>query len=143
MLCVSLLLDRMAVSGPDAQQRVRGVEVRPFPASRRLVTGAVRAGRRIVPMHGLFDVDITTARRLLADHATPLSLTAFVVRVGRPGGRRRHGQRRGYGKVRAQPGPGAVGAADGGDGDELATGQHDADRSGDALRVLSPRSERA
>lgn len=79
MLRVSLLLDRMAVSGPDAQQRVRGVEVRPFPASRRLVTGAVRAGRRIVPMHGLFDVDITPARRLLADHAPPLSLTAFVV----------------------------------------------------------------
>jgi hypothetical protein len=30
-------------------------------------------------MHGLFDVDITTARRLLADHAPPLSLTAFFV----------------------------------------------------------------
>jgi pyruvate/2-oxoglutarate dehydrogenase complex dihydrolipoamide acyltransferase (E2) component len=43
------------------------------------VTEAVRAGRRIVPMHGLFDVDITPARRLLADHAPPLSLTAFVV----------------------------------------------------------------
>ncbi len=46
--------------------RERGVTVRPFPSSRRLVTSAVRAGRRIVPMHGLFDVDITaaaTARR--------------------------------------------------------------------------------
>ena len=43
--------------------RERGVVVRPFPSRRRLVTAAVRSGRRIVPMHGLFDVDITTARR--------------------------------------------------------------------------------
>jgi hypothetical protein len=59
--------------------RERGVTVRPFPSSRRLVTAAVRAGRRIVPMHGLFDVDITTARRLLAAYDPPLSLTAFVI----------------------------------------------------------------
>jgi pyruvate/2-oxoglutarate dehydrogenase complex dihydrolipoamide acyltransferase (E2) component len=44
-----------------------------------LVTAAVRAGRRIVPMHGLFEVDITTARNLLAQVQPPLSLTAFVV----------------------------------------------------------------
>jgi hypothetical protein len=30
-------------------------------------------------MHGLFDVDITIARRLLGMHEPPLSLTAFVV----------------------------------------------------------------
>jgi pyruvate/2-oxoglutarate dehydrogenase complex dihydrolipoamide acyltransferase (E2) component len=59
--------------------RARGVTVRPFPPSRRLVTAAVRAGRRIVPMHGLFEVDITAARRLLAQSQPPLSLTAFVV----------------------------------------------------------------
>ncbi len=59
--------------------RERGVTVRLFPSSRRLVTAAVRAGRRIMPMHGLFDVDITTARRLLAEHDPPLSLTAFVI----------------------------------------------------------------
>ena len=59
--------------------RARGVTVRPFPSSRRLVTAAMRAGHRIVPMHGLFDVDITRARRLLADSDPPLSLTAFVV----------------------------------------------------------------
>src|SRR5664279_4148269 len=59
--------------------RERGITVRPFPSSRRLVTAAVRAGRRIVPMHGLFEVDITTARRLLAEDTPPLSLTAFVV----------------------------------------------------------------
>ena len=53
--------------------------VRPFPPSRRLVTAAVRAGRRIMPMHGLFNVDITTARSLLGRHEPPLSLTAFVV----------------------------------------------------------------
>jgi pyruvate/2-oxoglutarate dehydrogenase complex dihydrolipoamide acyltransferase (E2) component len=59
--------------------RDRGVEVRPFPSTRRLVTAAVRAGRRIVPMHGLLEVDLTEARRLLTAHDPPLSLTAFVV----------------------------------------------------------------
>lgn len=59
--------------------RDRGVTIRPFPAERRLVTAAVRAGRRIVPMYGLFEVDITEARALLARHDPPLSLTAFVV----------------------------------------------------------------
>lgn len=53
-------------------------------SSRRLVTAAVRAGRHIVPMHGLLDVDITEAKRLLAEDDPPLSLTAFVVAsVGR------------------------------------------------------------
>jgi len=48
------------------------------------VTAAVRAGRRVVPMHGLFEVDVTGARRLLAEGDAPLSLTAFVVAtVGR------------------------------------------------------------
>ena len=59
--------------------RDRGVEVRPFPSTRRLVTAAVRAGRRIVPMHGLLEVDLTEARRVLAAADPPLSLTAFVV----------------------------------------------------------------
>lgn len=69
--------------GP-APVRERQVTVRPFPSSRRLVTAAVRAGRRIVPMHGLFDVDITEGKRLLAGHSPPLSMTAFVVAsVGR------------------------------------------------------------
>ncbi len=63
--------------------RERGITVRPFPPNRRLVTAA-RAGRRIAPMHGLFDVDITAARHLLAENDPPLSLTAFVVAlVGR------------------------------------------------------------
>lgn len=53
--------------------------IRPFPPSRRLVTAAVRAGRRIMPMHGLFDVDISTAKRRLGDHDPPLSFTAFVI----------------------------------------------------------------
>jgi pyruvate/2-oxoglutarate dehydrogenase complex dihydrolipoamide acyltransferase (E2) component len=59
--------------------RDRGVDVRPFPSSRRLVTAAVRAGRRILPMHGLIETDLTEARRLLAAHEPPLSTTAFVV----------------------------------------------------------------
>jgi pyruvate/2-oxoglutarate dehydrogenase complex dihydrolipoamide acyltransferase (E2) component len=67
-----------------APARDRGASTRPFPSSRRLVTAAVRAGRRIAPMIGLFQVDITTARRRLAETEPPLSLTAFVVAaVGR------------------------------------------------------------
>jgi pyruvate/2-oxoglutarate dehydrogenase complex dihydrolipoamide acyltransferase (E2) component len=75
-----------AEGGPDLPRRAnpvpvrdRDVVVRPFPSSRRLVTAAVRAGRRIMPMHGLFDVDITTARSLLAEYEPPLSLTAFII----------------------------------------------------------------
>jgi pyruvate/2-oxoglutarate dehydrogenase complex dihydrolipoamide acyltransferase (E2) component len=59
--------------------RPRGIEVLPFPSSRRAVTAAVRAGRRINPMHGLLEVDITRARGLLTDHDPPLSVTAFVI----------------------------------------------------------------
>ncbi|MCW2742456.1 MAG: pyruvate/2-oxoglutarate dehydrogenase complex, dihydrolipoamide acyltransferase component [Blastococcus sp.] len=59
--------------------RTRGVDVRPFPSSRRLVTAAVRAGRRILPMHGLLDVDVTEAVRRLGAEDPPLSTTAFVV----------------------------------------------------------------
>jgi pyruvate/2-oxoglutarate dehydrogenase complex dihydrolipoamide acyltransferase (E2) component len=70
--------DQLVGTG-SAPVRERGVTVRPFPSSRRLVTAAVRSGRRIMPMHGLFDVDITAARRLLAEDDPPLSLTAFVV----------------------------------------------------------------
>jgi pyruvate/2-oxoglutarate dehydrogenase complex dihydrolipoamide acyltransferase (E2) component len=55
------------------------VEVRPFPSNRRLVTAAMRAGRRKMPMYGLLDADVTEANRLLASHHPPCSLTAFVV----------------------------------------------------------------
>jgi pyruvate/2-oxoglutarate dehydrogenase complex dihydrolipoamide acyltransferase (E2) component len=62
--------------------RDRGVEIRPFPMRRRLVTGALRAGRRSSTMHGLIQVDVTEAYR--AAHAARLSFTAFVVScVGR------------------------------------------------------------
>lgn len=70
--------------GAEHTVRERGISVRAFPPRRRLVTAAVRAGRRIVPMHGLFEVDVTEARRLLTAADPPLSLTAFVVAsVGR------------------------------------------------------------
>jgi pyruvate/2-oxoglutarate dehydrogenase complex dihydrolipoamide acyltransferase (E2) component len=60
-------------------ERPREVVTRPFPADRRLVTAAMRAGRRKAPMYGLLDLDVTEANRLLAGHDPPLSLTAFVV----------------------------------------------------------------
>jgi pyruvate/2-oxoglutarate dehydrogenase complex dihydrolipoamide acyltransferase (E2) component len=59
--------------------RPRGVDVRPFPSDRRLVTGALRVGRHTAPMHGLLDLDVTEASRRLAAHDPPLSFTAFVV----------------------------------------------------------------
>ncbi len=55
----------------------RTVDVRPFPADRRVVTHALRAGRRMTPIHGLLTADVTEARRLLAEQG--LSFTAFVV----------------------------------------------------------------
>jgi pyruvate/2-oxoglutarate dehydrogenase complex dihydrolipoamide acyltransferase (E2) component len=60
-------------------ERQRRVEVRPFPSDRRLVTAAMRASRRMAPMYGLLDVDVTKARRILASHDPPSSMTAFVV----------------------------------------------------------------
>ncbi len=60
-------------------ERQRGAQVWPFPSNRRLVTAAMRAGRRIAPMYGLLDLDVTKARRILAAHDPPSSLTAFVV----------------------------------------------------------------
>src|SRR5438034_3877345 len=82
-MCPRDTYDPLGGGGP-ASIRERGVTVRPFPSSRRLVTAAVRAGRRIVPMHGMFEVDITEARRVLAETDPPQSLTAFVIAsVGR------------------------------------------------------------
>jgi pyruvate/2-oxoglutarate dehydrogenase complex dihydrolipoamide acyltransferase (E2) component len=59
--------------------RPRRVQTRPFPSSRRLVTVALRAGRRITPMYGLVEVDVTDAKQILARHDPPSSLTAFVI----------------------------------------------------------------
>lgn len=59
--------------------RPRRADVRPFPSNRRLVTAALRAGRRTVPMHGLMDLDVTEASRLIGAHEPPLSFTAFII----------------------------------------------------------------
>jgi pyruvate/2-oxoglutarate dehydrogenase complex dihydrolipoamide acyltransferase (E2) component len=59
--------------------RPRRVEITPFPFTRRLVTMGLRHGRRMAPMLGLIQVDVTQARRLLAAHDPPWSMTAFVV----------------------------------------------------------------
>lgn len=63
---------------------MRSVEVRKQPRSRRLVVDALRVGRGQIPVHGLIDVDITTARGRLTAFDPPLSTTAFVAAcVGR------------------------------------------------------------
>jgi hypothetical protein len=75
---------REHTSQSPAPVRPRAQLVNRFPSSRRLVTAAVRAGRRIVPMHGLLEVDVTEAWRRLTATTPPLSLTAFVIAsVGR------------------------------------------------------------
>ena len=74
-------------SDSPAPVRPRSQLVSRFPSSRRLVTAAVRAGRRIMPMHGLLEVDVTEAWRRLTATTPHLSLTAFVIAsVGRAAG---------------------------------------------------------
>lgn len=64
--------------------RRRRTETRPVPASRKAVTAAIGAGRRIAPIHGLLGLDVTEARRRIELSPEPLSFTAFVVAsVGR------------------------------------------------------------
>jgi hypothetical protein len=58
--------------------RIRGIEIRPLPADRRLAIGAERAGRRRTPLHYLMTADVTTARRIMAMSPDTLSLTAFI-----------------------------------------------------------------
>jgi pyruvate/2-oxoglutarate dehydrogenase complex dihydrolipoamide acyltransferase (E2) component len=73
------------ISGPPWQSRAvttnrpRQVEVRPFPWNRRVVAAALRVGKRTTPMHGLIEVDVTDAKRLVAEHEPALSFTAFVI----------------------------------------------------------------
>lgn len=57
-------------------------EIRPFLKVRRAYVDVLRAGRRKNLMHGLLQVDVTAARRLLRHDGSgraPLSFTAWVV----------------------------------------------------------------
>jgi len=66
-------------TGAAPSGRARGVDAERFPASRRLVVAAERAGRRRAAMHSLVELDVTTARGLIAGADRPVSFTAFVV----------------------------------------------------------------
>ena len=55
------------------------VEVRAYPRNRKMVTSALRAGRHMVPIHGLMSVDLSAARHRLQSARGPTSLTAFLV----------------------------------------------------------------
>ena len=59
--------------------RLRRVETRSVPATRRFVTRALRAGRRMTPTHGLLQCDVTETRSYLRKADPPLSLTAYIV----------------------------------------------------------------
>lgn len=54
-----------------------------FPPERRLVLDTLRLGRHKPMMHGLLEIDVTRARRLLREHrehtGTSLSFTAFIL----------------------------------------------------------------
>lgn len=66
----------------ETAQRRRTIPRRPFPPSRRFVTGAMTVGRRLTPIHGLVEIDVTEASRVVAEAG--VSFTAFVVAsVGR------------------------------------------------------------
>lgn len=64
--------------------RPRRVQVQPFPSNRRLVTAGLRAGRRMVPMYGLIDVDVTKRTRKGHENVA----TTQVSRARRPGPQR-------------------------------------------------------
>lgn len=55
----------------------------PFPKTRRLMVDGGRMGRQRHIVHGLFEVDVTRARRAIRDHKArtgeSLSFTAFVI----------------------------------------------------------------
>lgn len=69
---------------PSRNERRRVVKRTAFPPSRRFVTAAMRVGRRMSPMHGLIEVDVTDATELLATMDPPASFTSFIVAtVGR------------------------------------------------------------
>lgn len=61
------------------QRRERGYDTRAFPAGRRIVLHALRAGRHISPVYGLIECDVTAPLQRLKAADPPLSLTAYVV----------------------------------------------------------------
>ncbi|MGW0758447.1 2-oxo acid dehydrogenase subunit E2 [Streptomyces sp. NPDC002814] len=68
----------LPTASTDALGRPRRVDAGPFPAERRLVVAAQRAGRHMAAMHSLVELDVTAARELLAASDRPVSFTAFV-----------------------------------------------------------------
>jgi len=66
-------------------------ETRPFLKIRRAYLDILAAGRRKNMIHGLVEVDVTDARRLLHDREAAgedLSFTAFVIHAVEEAGRR-------------------------------------------------------
>ncbi len=59
--------------------RPKAHETKAFPADRRFVLAAMRAGRRHATVHGLTAVDVTAATEALQSCRPPLSITGYVV----------------------------------------------------------------
>lgn len=86
-----LLLAGLITAGGWAFRRLKtaqpqdgaGYTVKRFPLERRLVVDTVRFGQRKHTMFGLVEVDVTTPRRLIREHAAQtgdkLSFTAFLI----------------------------------------------------------------
>lgn len=67
----------------DSARKHDGYQAVPFPLSRRIVVDSARLAHRKHTIHGLLEVDVTTARRLIrereASTGEKLSFTAFVL----------------------------------------------------------------
>lgn len=57
----------------------RGLDIVPLPGGRRAVLDLLDHARRVPVIHGMLEVDVTSARRRLVDHPSGGTLTAFVV----------------------------------------------------------------
>ncbi len=81
----AVLLARLLArpGGMDVKNSAGGHRVEPFPLMRRLVVDAARLGSRAHMIHGLLEVDVTHARRLIREHKAvtgqSLSFTAFLL----------------------------------------------------------------
>ncbi len=63
----------------EGMTRPRTVEIGPFPPERKVVLGALRAGRVQAPVYGLVQLDVTEATGQLAGMEPKGSFTAYIV----------------------------------------------------------------
>ena len=64
-------------------QKVSRYSVKPFPKARQMIVDVLELGRRKHFIHGLVEVDVTQARRLIHEYenqtGNDLSFSAFII----------------------------------------------------------------